>query len=341
MSVTRGQSAWAQLGIWAILCITQISSSSETTRGTFHGTGSTNNNTNSPESHQWLVGVTDGDGTFHFSQYNGTGKWGLYFKISQSTYNLRLLYHIKKILGVGQVAVSGTDAEFRIRDKKAIVEHILPIFDKYPLLTSKHFNYTLFKQAALIITDSTLSKQQKDEALLALKNTTIPADYISSAWLGINPVQMTRKDALTVILKSWLVGFTEAEGSFYIYNKAANRLVHAFEITQKSSDRVVLVGIALVLNITVVTKKTYTTAKADSAASIPNLITYFANTMKGIKSLEYRIWARSFDKRLIGVSRFEYLTKVLDQMRHIRSIRLDKNFKITHYAASRFTKKSA
>jgi len=84
-------------------------------------------------------------------------------------------------LGVGQVAVSGTDAEFRIRDKKAIVEHILPIFDKYPLLTSKHFNYTLFKQAALIITDSTLSKQQKDEALLALKNTTIPADYISSA----------------------------------------------------------------------------------------------------------------------------------------------------------------
>lgn len=47
--------------------------------------------------------------------------------------------------------------------------------------------------------------------------------------------------------------------------------------------------------------------------------------MKGMKSLEYRIWARSFSKEN---KNFESLSKVQNLMRNIRSIRLDKNFKI-------------
>jgi hypothetical protein len=50
--------------------------------------------------------------------------------------------------------------------------------------------------------------------------------------------------------------------------------------------------------------------------------------MKGMKALEYRIWSRSFNKKKAGSDRFDYLTKVRNQMRNIRSIRLDKNFKI-------------
>jgi hypothetical protein len=50
--------------------------------------------------------------------------------------------------------------------------------------------------------------------------------------------------------------------------------------------------------------------------------------MKGMKSLEFRIWSRSFNKKKTGTVRFKYLTKIRDQMRNIRSIRLDKNFKI-------------
>ena len=66
--------------------------------------------------------------------------------------------------------------------------------------------------------------------------------------------------------------------------------------------------------------------------------------MKGMKALEYRIWARSFNKiknksfdprsfifqitegKKNGNTKFEYLTKIREQMRNIRSIRLDKNF---------------
>lgn len=42
-----------------------------------------------------------------------------------------------------------------------------------------------------------------------------------------------------------------------------------------------------------------------------------------MKSLEYRIWARSFSK---NNKNFESLSKVQNLMRNIRSIRMDKNY---------------
>ena len=48
--------------------------------------------------------------------------------------------------------------------------------------------------------------------------------------------------------KSWIVGFTEAEGSFYLYKKDVNRISHAFEITQKL-DKIVMEALSLYLNI--------------------------------------------------------------------------------------------
>ncbi|CAG1997460.1 unnamed protein product [Fusarium graminearum] len=44
------------------------------------------------------------------------------------------------------------------------------------------------------------------------------------------------------------MSFTEAEGSFYLVNKASTRIVHAFEITQKL-DFIVLKAIAHILGI--------------------------------------------------------------------------------------------
>ena len=53
------------------------------------------------------------------------------------------------------------------------------------------------------------------------------------------------------------------------------------------------------------------------------IINYYFKTMKGMKALEYRIWARSFNK----TKDFESMIKIRNIMRNIRSIRLDKNFK--------------
>lgn len=323
MSMTRGQSAWLSR---------KLSDSSETTREVFTSRIFNKKNTNI-KFEEWLVGVTDGDGTFHFSEHL-PNKWILYFKISQNTYNLRLLYHIKSKLGVGQISVSADGmAEYRLRDVKKVIQHIIPLFDKYPLLTSKHYNYDLFKQAAFILIDTSKSTSDKHILLSQLKSKVVPDNYISPAWNIVNNNVTCLAEAHTVMSKSWVVGFTEAEGSFYLVAKDVTRISHAFEITKKL-DKIVLDSIGYLLGIKVIKKKTYFTVATSNAKHISNIILYYHNTMKGMKSLEYRIWARSFNKIKAGQARFEYLSKVRNQMRNIRSIRLDKNFQIINNSST-------
>lgn len=217
-----------------------------------------------------------------------------------------------------------------MRNIQHIIQYILPIFDSYPLLTSKYFKYDIFKKAILIMNDSSLSNEEKDKKISYLKSQCLPINYISPAWNSINNQVTSVLGAMTIITKSWLIGFTEAEGSFYIVKKGPSRLVHAFEITCPPTgglqlDKIVLDAIALILGLKVTTKKTYITVVTTNSKSIENIITYYFKTMKGMKALEYRIWARSFNKNASGT--FEYITKIQNLMRNIRSIRLDKNFK--------------
>lgn len=361
MSSTWGQSAWIlykiilpcgitfsnlviglvyyvcyNINMYAIAIFHVISNSvsfsknpSETQRNAF-SSGMVNNSTNFKE---WLVGITDGDGTFYFAKTK-KGIWSFSFQIGQSNYNLRLLYYIKSMLGIGSVSVTNSKdntAHYRVRNIQHIIQYILPIFDAYPLLTSKYFNYDLFKKAILIMNDSSLSNQEKDEKISYLKARAkrLPNNYISPAWNNVNNQVTSILDAMSIMTKSWLIGFTEAEGSFYIVKKGPLRLVHAFEITCPPSgglqlDKIVLEAIALILDLKVTTKKTYMTVVTTNSKSIEYIISYYFKTMKGMKALEYRIWARSFNKKTSGG--FEYMTKIQNLMRNIRSIRLDKNF---------------
>lgn len=298
--VTRGQSAWIN-SINSSEAIREVSTKKDS------------------EFEQWLTGVTDGDGTFHFTQSNG--KWVFYFKISQSFYNLRLLYYIKKKLGVGEISISKNMAEYRIRDRKKLLQYIIPIFEENKLLTSKYYNYELFKKALFIATDISLNNHLKQEKITIYKEMIRPIGYISPVFSQVGNKINNLEDAKLIMTKSWLIGFTEAEGSFYLFHKDKNRISHGFEITQK--DKIVLDAAAQLLNVKVKTKKTYFTVYADTIKEISNIIIFYHNTMKGIKSLEYRIWARSFNKK--GNEKYMYLSKVLLQMRNIRSIRLDKN----------------
>ena len=88
---------------------------------------------------------------------------------------------------------------------------------------------------------------------------------------------------------------------------------------------IVLEAIAMILQLKVITKKTYNTVVATGSKDIQFIVKYYHKTMKGMKALEYRIWARSFTKEKKD---FDYLTKIQNLMRNIRSIRLDKNFKM-------------
>lgn len=93
--------------------------------------------------------------------------------------------------------------------------------------------------------------------------------------------------------KDWILGFVEAEGSFYLVNKTANRITHGFGLTQKL-DRHCLEAIARILHIKTSVK--YKENKTDNnfysldttnSRAIENIIYYFKNQLKGIKSFEY------------------------------------------------------
>jgi len=292
---------------------------------------------NKEEFYHWLVGFTEGDGSFSIchqkkicKEGEGEGKyrWSLFYKIGQSSYNLRALYFIKKELGHGTIQVESKTnmADYRLRNLDTINEIIFPIFDKYPLLTNKNFDYLKFKKAYKIMTDLSISNEKKDALLLTLKCQKKPKNYISPVWEKVNYVVNDTNTAKSIMSKYWLVGFTEAEGSFYIVKKNSTRLVHGFEITQKL-DILVLESIARILGISVINKKTYNTVVTTNSRAINNIIAYYKNTMKGMKALEYRIWARSFNK---DKGNYIELNKVRNLIRKIRLIRVDKFFHIKY-----------
>jgi hypothetical protein len=248
--------------------------------------------------YQWLVGFTDGDGTFSIVRQNN--KWSLTFKLSQSTYNLRILHFIKTQLKAGYIYIvkDGSHAHFIIRDRVVLESVIFPIFDKYSLLTTKQFNYIKFKEAHVILSDTSLNKLEKDNLIFNIINTKPSIIYVSPVWSIINNKVSDYNSASKVISKAWLLGFTEAEGSFYLVKKSTTRLVHAFEITQKL-DQIVLVAIKYILGISTDVKMTRSgsfSIVTTNSRAIENIIKYYKNTMKGMKSLEYRIWARSYIK---------------------------------------------
>lgn len=265
---------------------------------------------------QWLVGFTDGDGNFHISHQGD--KWGLSYKLTQSKYNLRVLHYIKKQLGVGSITNGGTKAQFFIRDRKIIETVLIPIFDKYPLLTTKYFNYVKFKKALTILNDVNLSKQDRNLELLAVKNSKVDNDYIPPVWKNTNLPLANIKSAEQVMTKSWLVGFIEAEGSFYLVNKESNKIVHGFGITQKL-DKIVLESIAFILHIKTNIRyrelHNYYILDTTNSRAIENIISFFKDTMKGVKSLEYKIWARAYTK---NKGNFNKLLNIRNTIRELR-----------------------
>jgi len=319
-----GQFAWLQ-GLWFPSNYQRLNIKQSLIRGNSYDHSRNINRSgiynNKDNFYQWLVGFTDGDGTFSLSLSDS--KWQLIFKIGQSNYNLRVLYFIKKQLGYGSIYCESksNNAAFRIADRKVLKKMIFPIFDKYPLLTSKQFDYLKVKRAYEILENSSLSKQEKDVLLFELRNAKKSMGFISSAWKIINYQVDNIEDIKSVMSKYWLIGFTEAEGSFYLVKKEDKRLVHAFEITQKL-DLIVLVSIGRILGINVRSKKTYNTIVTTNSRAISNIIDYYKDTMKGMKALEYRIWSKSF---LNFKGNYNELNKVRELMRNIRSIRLDKN----------------
>lgn len=256
----------------------------------------------------WFVGYTDGDGCFNVYINIKLKKIIFTFKISQKSNNIQVLYYFKKKLKCGKVRSDKDNmSHFLIRDRKSLKNTIIPLFEKYRLLSVKEYNFVIFRECLNIVDNISFTQEEKIFKIKILKEQKISLDYISTAWLG--------NDNILTNNKAWIIGFIEAEGSFYLVKKDNFRIVHGFGITQKK-DKIILDNIKIILKINSNVKwnkKGFFSLDAYNKNSLTYIKSFFFNTMKSIKSLQYRIWARSFRHK----NKYNKLLKIQQLLRKI------------------------
>lgn len=252
----------------------------------------------------WLAGFTDGDGSFSVLFNKKKNIWNLTYKLSQSTYNIKLIYYIKKLLQVGHVTIEKKRqiVNYRIRDKKQIKEILIPLFDQSPLLTSKFADYLIFKEACIILTNTGISKDEKNTLIYQLKRKLNEYKYYLKYTNGLDSLYqgLSNNNILINMSDEWLVGFWEAEGSFYITKAGENYYRHTISITQKLDKKIldtIRDKLKIKSKVKYKPKHDYYYLTTSHSRSLENVKTFFYKKLKGRKSLEFSIWSRTLKYR--------------------------------------------
>lgn len=246
-------------------------------------------NTDNPI-YAYIVGLFEGDGWITISK---KGKYLLYeLGIEINIRDIKLLYKIKNIIGVGKISIKriknkdGTIKEicrFNVRNKNHLKNIIIPIFDKYPMLTNKYYDYLFFKENLL-----------KD------------IKYYDDLHNYLRPLKSlyTLENILNkYYFSSWLIGFIEAEGSFNIYTLKINSKVASFEVSQTNGFEILnAIRIYLKINQNIYTNKDNNSrVTLKSIRGIENIVKFInKNPIKllGYKKLQYLLFLKEL--RLIS-----------------------------------------
>lgn len=249
-------------------------------------------------SYAYLVGLIEGDGWFSVTK---NGKYLIYeLGIEVSIKDVQLIYKIKKILGVGVIVFRRLSHRpetviLRVRDKSHLIKFILPIFDKYPLLSNKQYDYLRLKSA---LTSGIIYSKDLPE----YKRPTNPLNSVESI-LSVH------------YLSAWLVGFIEAESSFCLYKPTKDpSLVASFEVSQ-TNGQILILAISKYLSFTQsvrVDKTNNSRIKVSSVRSIENVINFLQKApvkLLGYKKLQYLLWL----KELRSIPRYCKKFKIPDK----------------------------
>ena len=266
----------------------------------------------------FLAGVTDGDGCFSFSINKAHQNiWNCTFKITLSNYNKRLLHILKGKMGCGTInEIRGKDsAEWRIRDRNALLKVIVPLFHKHALYSTKYFYFLRWQRALEILEYHGGPSEEKHQALLQLKQQMPPEGYVSPHWKDSKPSDQ------------WVLGFVEADGSFFITRKGTSpstsggcpRVVHSFGITQRLDPKMMdflRYKFHITSNVQQ-TKEGFYKLETTRDSSLQCIKAFFHKKLRGICSLEYRIWSRSMRDK----GNAQALLRVQAQMRKLRKFK--------------------
>lgn len=145
---------------------------------------------------------------------------------------------------------AGNMYRYKVSSIKDILNVVIPHFDKYPLVTQKRADFEILKQIILILSKGPLKPSDLQEVInlkAGLNNGLSPALKLAFP----DTVEPTRQEIPFKGIPSpfWICGFTEGEGSFYIYLAKNSRLKTGvdvrigFTLTQHSRDQALLKGL--------------------------------------------------------------------------------------------------
>nr|YP_009310801.1 Orf1p [Saccharomyces arboricola]AOT85109.1 Orf1p [Saccharomyces arboricola] len=171
-------------------------------------------NLNMNNFYKWLVGFTDGDGSFYMKGTEKDLKFFYGFHLHKD--DISCLENIKNNLkmspsgvpaGPGtnniNINIRETSAQLTVMKKQWMNDNLLPIFDKYPCMTIKYYSYMKWKEALM----KSLNKVSNKE-LMEYKTLINNYEIIDNMEIPYNNMN-----------DHWILGFLEAEGSLTIDNR--------------------------------------------------------------------------------------------------------------------------
>jgi hypothetical protein len=183
--------------------------------------------------YDWFRGFCDAESNFtiRIRKRNDKSVQGFefIFRIALHIDDLKVLKIIQDKLNCGKIIRNRNTYVFLVSSLKDIETVIIPLFDKWPLMTKKYLDFLDFKESFYIFKKRQIDKQNKQTynlQILELKNGM--NDKRINFIIDENHIKITA---------NYLSGYIEGDGSFY-FNKMHNTV--RISLLTISKDRLIL-----------------------------------------------------------------------------------------------------
>ena len=189
----------------------------------------------------YVTGFCDGESCFSVyissnAKLKGGWKVGLVFSIHLNKRDIELLKKIQIFFkSAGNIQINADDSiSYVVTSIKDISNHIIPHFEKYPLLTQKQADFELFKKVVELMKNKEHLTEEGLQKIICIKaaiNLGLP-EKLKIAFPEIIPASRAQVKLPENIDKHWLAGFVDAEGSFIVsIYKSKTKIGYAIKLT--------------------------------------------------------------------------------------------------------------
>jgi hypothetical protein len=224
----------------------------------------TNNNVPSDTFLTWLIGFTEGEGSFIVNN-----RGDLVFVITQATVDKQILDFIKEILGFGKVISQSAITSRYVTQNKKEIDIIISLFNGNLVLPKRQETFNKYVKGF--------------------------NEWVTKGRIILNTVTIKNRPILPTLNDAWLSGFTDGEGCFTCSINEKKGFSFNFNISQKWEINLkILEHFSLLFNNGIVSKHSQENVYEFRIGGVNNckvVFSYFDKyTLYTKKSLSYKLW---------------------------------------------------